>query len=158
MRIHNNFFENKSRLNLTRTTPKKTVCNKQTISPQQIEFMHLELHVMRAITSVESESLVKILLQHGHLLNTLHQSSIHSLLVSLTLLRDDGLQISTTTSSTYHVLLGEELGRLLLRSLEVSIVHSSGNLDRRHINLGRGGNDVSLVHTAQRNLVHLIRS
>ena len=53
--------------------------------------MHLELHVMRTITSLEGESLVQVLLQHGNLLDALHQLSIHSLLVGLALLRNDGL-------------------------------------------------------------------
>ena len=47
---------------------------------------------MRAVTSLESESLVQVLLEHGSLLDALEQSSVHSLLVGLALLRNGGLE------------------------------------------------------------------
>ena len=58
----------------------------------------LELHVMRTLTSLQSESLVEVLLQHGHLLDALHQLSIHSSLRGLALLRNLGLLIRSTSS------------------------------------------------------------
>ena len=119
--------------------------------------MHLELHVMRTITSLEGESLVQVLLQHGNLLDALHQLSIHSLLVGLALLRNDGLLFRHSTE-TYHILLGEELLGFLGRSLEISIIYSLRNLNRGNVDLSRGGNHVALVHTTKRNLVDLVRS
>ena len=59
---------------------------------------------------------------------------------------------------TYHVLLGEELLGLLGGGLEVGVVNSLGDLDRGDVDLGGGGNHVLLVHTAERNLVHLVGS
>ena len=119
--------------------------------------MHLELHVMRTITSLEGESLVQVLLQHGNLLDALHQLSIHSLLVGLALLRNDGLLFRHSTE-TYHILLGEELLGFLGRSLEISIIYSLRNLNRGNVDLGGGGSHVALVHTTKRNLVDLVRS
>ena len=130
--------------------------NKQCKSPQHSS-MHLELHVMRTITSLEGESLVQVLLQHGNLLDALHQRSINSLLVGLALLRNDGLPF-IHFAETYHILLREEFLGLLGRSLEISITYSLRNLDRGNVDLGGGGNDVALVYTAQRNLVDLVRS
>ena len=60
--------------------------------PQHKGIRGLELHIMRTLTLAESESLVKVLLQHGDLLDALHQLSIDSLLVGLALLRDHRLE------------------------------------------------------------------
>ena len=60
--------------------------------------------------------------------------------------------------TTHLVLLGEHLSGLDGGGLEVGIVHVLGNLDRRDVHLGLGGNHVSLVHTAQRHLVDLVGS
>lgn len=117
----------------------------------------LELHIMRTVTLAESELLVKVLLEHGDLLHALDEGSIHSLLVGLALLRDHGLRV-TSDSDTYHVLLGEEFGGLHGGGLEVGVVHSGRDLHAGDIDLGGGGNDVSLVHTAERHLVHLVGS
>ena len=54
--------------------------------------MHLELHIMRTVTSLEGESLMEVLLEHGGLLDALEQGSVHSLLVGLALLRNGGLE------------------------------------------------------------------
>ena len=118
----------------------------------------LELHVMRTVTSLKSESLVQVLLQHRNLLDALHQLGIYSLLICLALLRNDGLMTSHKFLSTYHILLRKELLGLLFRGLEVSIIHSLRNLNRRDVNLSRSGNHVVLVHTTKRNLVDLVRS
>ena len=69
--------------------------NKQVKSPPYKELLHLELHVMRTITSLKGESLVQVFLQHGGLLDALEQSSVHSLLIGLALLRHGGLDQST---------------------------------------------------------------
>ena len=61
-------------------------------------------------------------------------------------------------STTYHVLLGEELLGLLGGGLEVSVINSLGDLDGGDIDLGGGGDHVLLVHTAEGHLVHLVGS
>ena len=127
------------------------------ISTIQSYSWYLELHIMRTVTLAESELLVKVLLEHGDLLHALDEGSIHSLLVGLALLRDHGLRV-TAGSDTYHVLLGEEFGSLHGGGLEVGVVHSGRDLHAGDIDLGGGGNDVSLVHTAERHLVHLVGS
>ena len=79
MRIHEQNLMNKHRANLHSSK----------------HLSDLELHVMRAITSLKGESLVQVLLQHGGLLDALEQSSVNSLLVDLALLRHGGLNQST---------------------------------------------------------------
>ena len=112
---------------------------------------------MRTVPLAESELLVKVLLEHGNLLHALDEGSIHSLLIGLALLRDHGLRV-ILGSETYHVFLGEEFRSLDGGSLEVGVVDSGRDLHAGDIDLGGGGNDVSLVHTAERHLVHLVGS
>lgn len=44
----------------------------------------------------------------------------------------------------------------LLLSLEVRVINVRGNIDARNINLGRGSNDVRLVHPTQGNTVDFV--
>jgi hypothetical protein len=103
----------------------------------------------------EREASRQVSLEGGSLVDDGEQLAIDSLLVSLAVI-SEGLLLLL-------VLLGQEisLGLLLLGLLllgEVGIVNVLGNLNRGNINVGRGGNDVSLVDALQRNTVNLVGS
>jgi hypothetical protein len=116
---------------------------------------NLELELVGEHVLGEREASRQVSLEGGSLVDDGEQLAIDSLLVSLAVI-SEGLLLLL-------VLLGQEisLGLLLLGLLllgEVGIVNVLGNLNRGNINVGRGGNDVSLVDALQRNTVNLVGS
>lgn len=133
----------------------------------------LKLHGMRTIVLGKSELSIKVLLgdrgrEEGTYFHELDlvdvgkKGSIDSLLIILTDLRNlDGLESGDERGgeNSYLGLLVEESlisGLLLDLSGKVGIIDVLRNLNTREIDLGGGGDDVSLVDTSERDTIDLV--
>lgn len=111
---------------------------------------NLELESVRLLTLGKRESGSKVL---GHGRTSLLNSGDHSLVKSL-LVSNLGLGVSLLVSGvSKESSLSLDLGSLLL--VEVGVVDLLIDFDVRDVDLGRGGNDVSLVDTSDGNTVDL---
>lgn len=114
---------------------------------------NLELESVRLLTLGKRESSSEVL---GHSRASLLNSSNHGL-VQVLLVGNLALGVTLFVSRvSKEASLSLDLGSLLL--LEVSVVDLFVNLNIGDINLGRGGNNVSLVNTSNGNTVHLERT
>lgn len=106
-------------------------------------FSLLELHLVDLVTLGKTERSLEVLGQVVNLLDGGENGSIHILLSLLVVIGKELLLLVTV----------EELGLLglvgLLVSLEVGVVDRLGERDRRDVNLGGGGNNVSLGDTSE---------
>jgi hypothetical protein len=110
---------------------------------------NLELESVRLVTLSQSESRTQEGAEKLNLANVGSQLGVDSNLSSLSGLRSDSGLLGSVKESLFALLDG-----LLLASEEVIINLRDINAIDRH--LGGGGNDVSLVHAAQRNTVDAI--
>ena len=92
---------------------------------------------------------VQVCLEHRNSINSLQQSSINSLLVSLTGVRNNS---SLSSISSEEILLVRRLGTCKV------CIGERGNINGRNVNRGAGSDNVSRAYTTKGNSVHLVRS
>ena len=116
-----------------------------------IFFDSLKHHLVRLIIFGEAELGIKVLLEHGRLVDGLEELGVDVLLVLLALIRHDG-RLPVGVKELLPLSLGN-LGLGEVRIVNVLWDLNLANIDRR----GRG-DDVCLVHALKRNAVHLVGS
>lgn len=109
----------------------------------------LEDHLMWLVGLRKSETSCKVSTEHRNSLDSFHQGSIHSLLVSLALVRNDGS--FGCISSKELLLIGPSL------TCKISIVERR-NIYGWYINRSGCGNNVGWTDTTKRYSVYLVRS
>jgi hypothetical protein len=111
--------------------------------------VHLEEHLVWLVVVGKRKLSVQVCLEHRNSIDSLQQSSINSLLVSLAGVRNNS---SLGSVSSEEILLVRRLGACKV------CIGERGNINGRNVDGGAGSDNVSRTYTTKRNSVHLVRS